>query len=425
MFRSLIKLISLLLIIFFLGCENSGNKLYDEFPNSIKLSASNKTNLERKDEIIEIDIASVKRNYNDFNLKSFIVTEGENELPSQLGDSDHDGKPDKILFLINFNPNESKNITIRYSSSGENQRNYKKRTQAYLGEKKNYKFENGYYTEGNFESVDSAVVPKDHFAHDALYQFEGPGWESELAAYRFYLDSRNRTDIFGKKVNDLVLQKIGAEDLVSNSKETYTKMLDWGMDIFKVGESLGIGSIGVWENNKVYTVSDVDSIVTYISSKPIRSNVYTKYFNWKIKSKEYNLFSDLSISAGSRLTKVSLKIEGDEAVFCTGLAKHENCEFIKSSNNFNWQYIALYGLQTLSEDSLGIAVFYQKSDLIKNTENNDSYVVVLNSENNSLNYYFAAAWEKEPGGIKNIGEFKKYLDDQSALLSSPVEINIE
>ena len=204
-------------------------------------------------------------------------------------------------------------------------------------------------------------------------------------------------------------------------------MLDWGMDIFKVGESLGIGSIGMWYDNNVYTVSKTDSVICIISTNgPIRSDVYTKYFGWQIGKEKYNLFSNLSISAGSRLTKVDLDLTGGEATFCTGLAKHDNCEFIKSNENSSgWDYIVLYGKQSLAGDNLGIAIFYKNSDLVKNTDDKDSYVVVLKPTNGKLQYYFAAAWEEEPNGIKNKDQFQKYLNKTVEDLDNPVEVTIE
>ncbi|MCL5020742.1 MAG: DUF4861 domain-containing protein, partial [Bacteroidetes bacterium] len=296
-----------------------------------------------------------------------------------------------------------------------------------LGMKVDYKKVNGYYTGGKFVDVDSTTVPTSHFAHDALYRIEGPGWESDKIVYRYYLDSRNRNDIFGKRIDGLVLQKLGANDLVSNSEESYTRMLDWGMDIFKVGESLGIGSMAMWYDSKVVTVSDVRQVKCYVAENgPILSGIYTKYRGWKVGGKEFDLYSHLTISAGSRLTKVDLHLEGETAELCTGLARHEDCDFISSlpSSHGNWAYIALYGRQSLSGDSLGIAVFYRRADEVKVTEDSLSKIVVLRPEEGRLTYYFGAAWQEEPGGIKNEKEFKEYLGRTIVRLDNPMEVEL-
>ena len=384
---------------------------------SIKIGVTNPAKISRIDELVTLKVSELKEKDPSFNEKAFYLTEGERELPSQL---DQKGN---IIFIASFSPKETKKIIIHYTG-GIKKNTYKKMTQAVLGVKVNYKKVDGYYTGGEFVDVDSVTVPKDHFAHDALYRFEGPGWESDKVAYRFYLDSRNRTDIFGKKINELVLDKIGVNDLVSDSKESYTKMLPWGMDIFKVGESLGIGSVAMWSGNNFQTVSKVEQVKCYVKNGPIKSGVYTKYLNWEVNGKKYNLFSDLSISAGSRLTNVNLKIS-DDVLMCTGLAKHEDCTLIKSAeDDLSWGYLALYGKQSLSGDDLGIAIFYKKSDLVKITADNTSEIIVLKTNKGKLNYYFASAWQQEPKGITTIMEFKKYLNYTTVRLSTPIEVTV-
>lgn len=405
---------TILILLFFLLLPVSTFSQEKEASLIIKLQ--NPLSLLRNDEIISIDVPQLKKKNLLFNKNNFYVTEGTKELPSQLG------RNNNILFLASFLPKESKDVVVHFQQ-GAKKRDYKKRTQAVLGVKTGYKKINGYYTGGKFVDVDSTTVPTDHFAHDAHFRIEGPGWESDKVVYRFYLDSRNRNDIFGKKTNDLILQKIGINDLISNSKESYTKMLSWGMDIFKVGESLGIGSIAMWDGNTFQTVSKTDQIKCYIHNGPIKSGVFTKYYGWEVDGKRYNLFSHLSIAAGSRLTRVDLNLTDNPEYLCTGLAKHENCMLIKSKNkDLKWGYLALYGKQSLSGDNLGTVVFYKNSDLVKTTENSTSEIVVLKVNNEKLNYYFGSAWQKEMNGIKNLEQFKKYLDYTATRLSNPITI---
>jgi Domain of unknown function (DUF4861) len=393
----------------------------------IKLNIHNPLNEARRDVTISIDLSQLKAKYPDFNYKSFLVFSGKKEIPSQTGCSNNSGVPDKILFLINMSPKETETITIKYSQSAIRKREYKKRTDAYLGKKEDYKLVNGYYTGGKFVSIHSDEVPKSHFMHDARYQFEGPGWESDLVDYRFYLDARNRNDIFGKKVHELVMPTIGKHDLVSNSMESYTKMLYWGLDIFKVGESLGIGSISMYADGKVETVSKTDSeICTVADNGPIYSGIYTNYYGWDVNGKKYDLNSLVSITAGSRLTETDLTISGNPENLATGLAKHDNTELLNSNSKGNWQYMGLYGKQSLAgdNDKLGIVVFYKNSDLIKQTADSESYIVVLKPDNGKLKYYFADAWDQELNGIKNKKEFINYMKRVIKDLDNPVEVTI-
>lgn len=389
----------------------------------IYVNAKNNLNRERKDVLISLPVDEIKKKYADFNENAFIAFDDNIQIPTQLEDLNGDKISDNILLLVNFKPNEKKVVTIQFDKFAVLKKEFKKRTQAILAAKVDYTLKDGFYTGGKFVNVQELVMPQNHFAHDALIKFEGPGWESDKVAYRFYLDSRNRNDIFAKKVDDVVLDKVGNNDLVSDSKESYTVMCDWGMDVFKVGESLGIGSIGMWYDGKVNTISKTEKVVCKILTDGIiKSNILTQYFGWQVGPNNFDLNSLISISAGSRLTKEDITLNGNAENICTGLAKHEGCSLINDENNLEWSYIASYGKQSLAGDNLGLALFFKKSDLIKITEDAASFITILKPSAGKLSYYFAAAPEMELNGIKSKEEFLNYLDNTILELSNPIII---
>ncbi|MFH1197254.1 MAG: DUF4861 domain-containing protein [bacterium] len=402
--------------------------LLSNWEKTITIKLANETNLFRGDESVFLCLKKLKQSYPDFNEKHFVVYSEQDEIPSQAIDKDEDGSADAVVITKNIKPRESKEINIYYNTKGESAHNYKKRTQCVLYEKVNYNLVDGYYTGGEFQAVTKTKIPQNHFAHNALYKTEGPAWESDKVGFRFYLDSRNKNDIFGKKVDTMVLQSVGINDLVSDSKESYTKMSDWGMDIFKVGESLGLGSIAIRLDEKNNFVSKTDSVICSVEENgPLYSSIKTNYFGWEVDGKKYNLCSNLSITAGSRLSKVNLKITGEPGNICTGIPKHDNTEFVSSSNDSKegWSYIALYGKQSLSGDDLGIVVFYNKLFLIEQAEDALNYYVTLKPDNGKLEYYFGAVWQSELNGIKSKDEFVGYLNDVVEKLNNPIKVGFE
>jgi hypothetical protein len=387
---------------------------------SFTIKVKNPLNTYRNNEIVEIDLETLSKNFPNFNFNSFAISEKDKEVPFDviLGKN---SQIQKILMFLDFLPGETKEIVF---TEGVKNKNIEKKTKAYLGKKYDYELRDGFYTGGHFEEVVYEKVPGNHFAHDALYQFEGPGWESERVAYRLYLDDRNRVDIFGKKKPDLIIDKIGKNDLVSDGKESYQSMQDWGQDIFKVGNSLGIGSIGTYQDS-VITISKTDSVYCETINNNLISGIRTIHYGWAVNNKLINSIETLcSITAENRLTKVDLKLDANVDNICTGLAKHEYTNFFNSENS-EWGYIALGGKQTLANDNLGIAVFYSKSNLIELKEDNLNYIVILKPDNNRLTYYFAAAWEQEQNGIKSKEEFISYLDDVITRLSNPIIIELD
>ena len=338
-----------------------------------------------------------------------------------FGCNDNNGVPDEITFVTDFASKEKKSLTVRYTKSGTREREYPKRTQAELSHKFGGKFVGKEYEGGKFKNVQSFRVPPGFMDHSWYIRYEGPGWESDKVGYRFYLDWRNAIDIWGKKVPDIILQNVGLDGF-----DSYHEMSDWGMDILKVGESLGIGSIAIWDQDKANRVSVTDSVICYIiANGPVYSQIQTKYYGWKIGNQKYDLISDLSITAGSRLTKHSLLISDSPSNLCTGIVKLPETMLIKKfDGGSEWTYFATYGKQSLAEDSLGMAVLYKNSDLIELNEDSLNHVVILKPIDGKLEYYFLAAWEKEPGGIQNEAEFVQYLDNVVTELNTPLKVNL-
>ena len=201
-------------VLIFISCSNN---------NLHKLFVNNNLEMKRSDEMIVLPASELP--FKDFsNIK---VVDKDKNLPTQMIDLDLDGKIDHFAVLVNFEENEQK--ALHFVENKEKVK-FEQRAHAEISEKRDYALEDGIYKGGHFESAQSSMPPKGHIDHDDYYKFEGPGWESDLIGYRFYLDWRNSTDIFGKKVSKMVLPEVGQVDA-----PTYHELNDWGMDVFKVG----------------------------------------------------------------------------------------------------------------------------------------------------------------------------------------------
>lgn len=406
----------------FSGCstkDEATKNLEKIYPEMLKLAVKNPANLARQDAAVVLEMASLKAGASNFNEKALVFLQDGKELASQASDVDGDGNADQIICVADFAPNETKTLTVRYAKSGAQPREYPKRTQAELSHKFGGKFVNRKYEGGAFQNVQYLRVPPEHMDHSFFIRYEGPGWESDKVGYRFYLDWRNATDIFGKKTPNMVLQNVGQDGF-----DSYHAMADWGMDVLKVGESLGIGSLAMWQEGKAQRVAQTDSVMcAIIANGAVYSQIQTKYFGWKVGAGVYNVVSNLSITAGSRLTKHQVEIDGNPDNLCTGIVKLDSTVLLVSpESNKGWSYLATYGKQSLANDKLGMAVLYRKNDLIETNEDKHSHVVILKPENGRLTYYFLGAWEQEPDGIKTQEEFEAYLNQTMAELNAPVVI---
>ena len=413
----LIKFLMTFSIIISFGCNAKDST--NEYPESFLLTATNNSDLERKGAFVYLCVSKIKEKHPDFNSEAFIVVEKEKELPSQK--INVGSKKNKIIFLADFSQKESKNISIRYAKKGSKEREYSKRTQSVLSIKDGGRWVEKKYNGGNFKDIKHLKTPPQHMDHSEFIRFEGVGWESDKVGYRLYLDWRNGLDIFGKKTSEMVLQDVGLDGY-----ESYHESADWGQDILKVGDALGIGAAGIWEDGKVERISKTDSLICDIlANGNLYSALRVKYAGWETNTGKRDLISQLSITAGSRLTKQNITVDKNIANLCTGIVKSENNKILQSKDKEEgWGYLASYGNQSIVGDKLGMAILYRNKDKIMIAEDKLNNVVVLKPEKGQLNYYFLAAWEQEPGGIKNEEDFVNYLEKVIEELASPISIDI-
>jgi hypothetical protein len=401
---------SFLLILSLISCASFKSK------DSISVQLTNNTSVSLHDYTFEIKIDS-----SDFHLtgKYLQILSGNKLVASECIPVSNDSHHQRFFFQTDLPAASSIEVTLKSTNSAPGS-NFPKKTLAELWYKSGGHFENKIYTGGEFQSFKSLRVPDECTDHSFFIKYEGPGWESDKIGYRLYLDWRNAIDIYGKKVNTMVLPKVGLDGY-----ESYHEMADWGMDILKVGPSLGIGSIGYWNGKSAERVAETDSVVCEIvADGNLYSDVVVNYYGWKIADTSVDLQSSLSITAGSRATHHIAILSNDISNLCTGIVKLDSTYFFTGDSTRKWDYIATWGKQSLANDSLGMAVIFQRDVVQKITEDENNHVVVLTPNNKQVDYYLLAAWEQEPGGIKNAIEFVQYLNDFVTLLNTPVVIKI-
>ena len=241
-----------------LATASCSQDLKKELPRSFTVTVSNPLKTDRENEMVIISEEGIQKQVDGFNPKAFVVFDKGKEIPSQYNVQDK-GHPGIVVVLDNLKGGEARKLTVRYKNSGELKRHYAKRTQAELSHKIGGRWVNREYEGGTFQNVNYLSVPPEHKDHSWFIRYEGPGWESDKVGYRFYLDQRNATDVFGKKTPEVILQQVGLDGF-----DSYHNMQSWGMDVMNVGPSLGIGSIGAWNNGKVLRVEKTDSVTCEI-----------------------------------------------------------------------------------------------------------------------------------------------------------------
>lgn len=347
--------------------------------------------------------------------ETFSMLQNGVEIPVQVIINPLTGKHSLLLY-----PEVEKKSTLQYLS-GKQPQSFTPLTYAELWHKTGGEFiDQKYVGGGDFVKINALRVPDECTDHSFYIKYEGPGWESNLVGYRFYLDWRNAVDVYGKKTGEMILNSVGQDGY-----DSYHEMQPWGMDVLKVGSTLGVGTIAWWNGEAAERVAETDSVTCEILSEGgLRAQIQTNYYGWQTNDFKTNVQSFISIDANSRLTKQELRFDKAPENVCTGIYIDKNAEKIELQSG-NWTCIATWGAQSLNTDNLGLCVFAKTADIISNTADKNNFVLVLKPENNTATWLYGAAWELEPNGIQSKEEFVKYLEAELERLNQPATYKIK
>ncbi len=362
------------------------------------------------------------------NTTELSAWQGNTELPSQLIDRDEDGAVDHIVVNLNLPSAAHLQFSLKASPATLS---LPKLTQAEISHKVGGEWQGKHYVGGTFQNVQSLTPPAQYTDHSEFIRYEGPGIESDKVAYRIYLDWRNGFDIFGNLTGKPVLHQVGLDGY-----ESYHHLAPWGMDLLKVGPSLGAGGFGYWrvadktaKSGAVQGVAKVKQHSVQITNNgPLYSALNIKYQGWQIADKTLDVTARLSMQAGSRLLHNRLELSAPLDNLAIGLVKHNNTELMTGtleSSGHQYTYLASYGAQSLNNDQLGMALFFKRGKVKTITADAHSHVVVLDTSGEQVDYYLAAAWQGEPNGIKDSASFKAWLAQQIERLTMTPRVRIK
>lgn len=258
------------------------------------------------------------------------------------------------------------------------------------------------------------TVPATHKVGDKIFPYEGVGWENEIIGYRLYLDERAVTDVFGKRTSNIVLDRI-------DYRSKYHDLADWGLDVQKVGPSLGIGGLGLYRGDSLERFGNKGEIsIKVLEEKGQEASFKLMHRDVPLANGQTaNVDATYSLKSGSPLTWVNVQSTMPAATLASGLVKSSKVKRIRNSNTVKkgeWRYIATWGdKQSEAGDGLGAVLFYRDGDARLMASVNDSFPIRFNTPNPA--YAFAAVWEQGPMGIASEESFVAWVDEQQRQLN--------
>ncbi len=407
----------------FLSCSPTVSK-------SIQLE--NKSSLNRADELVIFSRTELEKKVGALASEKYVLFHKENTpLLVQYDDVDGDGRWDEAALLLDFLPKEKLTIDLSVANAPAT---IKAVVRAHVRHKR--KEENNLFgPDLVIDSIPAGQLPTD-FSKQALPTFlaEGPSWENDKVGFRLYFDQRNGKDIWGKITARMVLDDVGKDTLTS-----YHHIADWGMDVLKVGKSLGAGALALQYTDalgkdtlvRLGGVNMGKVIYEKVADGPIRATFRMHYPEWKISASlpPVSLTEEISIWGGHYFyqSKVIINNAPATAKLVTGIVNLHDRP-LAALDTLGQQVVYTYGIQSENKDKLGMALlFNQESNAVQgatvnaNSDVLNTYTLSFPLRERPVVFRFAAGWEKSNGLFETEEGFHSYLIEQCLKTANPIQ----
>ncbi|WP_072546243.1 DUF4861 domain-containing protein [Mediterranea massiliensis] len=352
-----------------------------------------------------------------FPIRSAVVRDARQEIPSQLDDLDGDLLPDELAFVIDLPARGIRQVTVTLSAT-KTQKTYPPRVFAQMLVRDAKK--------GKHAPVQSITVPGTTNFYNMLYG-HGPMFESELVGYRIYFNEKQTIDPYGKFNKGLELEK---SQFYPNDAQLAQ---GFGDDVLLVGNSCGVGTLKGWDGQKATHVKPIASRTERIlASGPIRTVVEVEVKGWAYQGSELSMTQRYLLYAGHR----DLRIETTFArplrneVFCTGVQDIMGNETVAYSDHQglagSWgRHWPVTDTVKYAKETIGIATYIPRKYVLQEVKDADNYLYTLSAPGQTgFHHYTMFTSRKETFGYSTAEEWFAYLQEWKDELEHPVEINI-
>lgn len=384
---------------------------------SLKLVVTNSLDINRTDPVVikRSQISSISKG-----MYPVAMSGDGNLLPGQYDDLDGDGEWDEWAVVVELQPKEVREFLVSNTAEVKPVNPTEYSTNIRLGKRAG--------PEGEVEELleETQVYDSTYLMDASRYQMEGVGWENDKVGFRVYFDPRNGKDIFGKRRPEVALNTVGLGD-------NYHELSDWGMDILKVGNSLGAGSVAVAVGDSLYGVRNHGSTsFKIITEGPVRSLFQLVHLGVNAGNHKVKVTEQITIWKGRYGYENVVTIDGfsDGDRLATGIVN------LKSDSSFlieNGTMISLstYDFQTEKDELLGMSVITDKevfAGMGMQPEGGDgvtqTFSLLFKQSTEPVNYHFMAGWVLSDPQFATIDGYKAAVEAMAQRLATPVSYEI-
>lgn len=339
------------------------------------------------------------------------------ETAYQLDDLNGDFRADELAFVA-YVPAQG-SVTCRVTLSDQKSpRTYTARTRAYI---------KLHDQKGQHPEVSSITYPGNTDLLDMYNSLYGHGavFESELAAFRIYMDNRQSIDIYGKTHPRLEMDHTG----FYTTKEQLAQ--GYGCDILWAGQSVGAGSFRGYQDGRPCYIDTVAwRRQTVLASGPVRAIVEVSDGQWTYNGHPLQMRQRYTLYAGHRDVEVSVNISGSLPgdTFCTGIQKLESepSGFMQEDGLCgSWGCNVPEKSEPDHREWVGLGLYAAPGNRIGMKEDDFNYLTLLQPDKDrQIRYRLTVCARREKDGFKTAQEWFDYLRQWKAEADSPCTVTV-
>lgn len=361
---------------------------------------------EARSEVVSIPVSKIEKTLgNGFDISKLELLDANSKAPvlMQWVDLNQDGKNDELLFWVEIAAKSTNSYQISLKDN---------------------------------PSLASTPVNKTYVKF-VPERIDDIAWENDKVAFRTYGPEAQRItdagepggtltsgiDAWMKRVAYPIIDKWYQKYVDGGS---YHKDSGEGYDPYHVGNSRGIGGVGIWMEDSLYVSKNFVSY-SIISEGPLRAVFELTYAPWKAGEVAINETKRISLDLGSQLYHMEEQINASKKIpnITTAITLHEGAGKVNLNEKLGWYSY----WETIDDADLGTGIVADPKHIISSEEfrtekKEQSHLYIHLKPSETVSYYAGFGWQKA-GDFSTQKEWNQYLENFASKIASPLVISIK
>ncbi len=359
----------------------------------VNITVTNNSVVERFNETVVVDWDDLVKFNPSIKPDLVSVLESGKKLITQTIDANNDGKPEKLIFQVDFKANERiKSLAVEASVSPP-----------------------------------ATVKTFGRFVPERMDDF---AWENDRVAFRTYGKTLEKElvssgiDVWAKRTRDLVIN-----DWYQGGDAFYHTDNGKGLDFYSVKKSRGCGGAGIWDGKKLH-VSRNFVLSKVIANGPLRTQFELTYEPWDVNGVKVSEIKRFTLDAGNNFYRVESYYEAPDELrdieVAVGIAKHE-ADF-KGETEKGKTWVSLWETNE-KNGSLGCAIVAEPMTFQSFKDYGNEYdfpmtmAIVAAKPDKVAKYYVGAGWSKS-GDFADKKAWLTAVENMSQRAASPLVVSV-